>query len=150
MFSHVLIPVDGSVHAQAAIDCGSEIADKFDAKLTLLHVVTEPEAARLPDWMREYERVESVHLTENEVLKSIGGKILSRAVDSAERKRANKVEAVTEAGDPARVIRDYADNNDVDLIVMGRRGLGDAAGLLLGSVSHKVAQLSNCACMTVV
>jgi nucleotide-binding universal stress UspA family protein len=32
---------------------------------------------------------------------------------------------------------------------MGRRGLGDAAGLLLGSVSHKVVYLAECPCLTV-
>jgi len=35
-------------------------------------------------------------------------------------------------------------------ITMIRRGLGPACGLLMGSVSHEVAHLSECACMTVV
>ena len=39
--------------------------------------------------------------------------------------------------------------NQDDLIVMGRRGLGDLGGLLMGSVSHKVCHLADCACLTV-
>ena len=54
-----------------------------------------------------------------------------------------------EFGDPAGVLVDYAKAHAIDLIVMGRRGLGDLGGLLLGSVSHKVAQLASCACLTV-
>ena len=47
------------------------------------------------------------------------------------------------------MIAGYAKANAIDLIVMGRRGLGAIGGLLLGSVSHKVTQLAPCACMTV-
>ena len=36
-----------------------------------------------------------------------------------------------------------------DMIVMGRRGLSDLQGLLMGSVSHKVSHLADCACLTV-
>ena len=56
---------------------------------------------------------------------------------------------MAEEGDPARVIAEHAGLHKVDLIVMGRRGLGGLEGLLLGSVSHKVAQLAPCACLTV-
>lgn len=45
-------------------------------------------------------------------------------------------------GPPAREIVDYAERVSANCIVMGRRGLGDVAGLLMGSVSHKVAYLS--------
>ena len=53
------------------------------------------------------------------------------------------------AGDPAKEILNIANEEHADIIVMGRRGLGDLAGLLLGSVSHKVAHLAECACLTV-
>ena len=54
-----------------------------------------------------------------------------------------------EFGDPAGILVDYAKANAIDLVAMGRRGLGTLGGLLLGSVSHKVTQAVPCACMTV-
>jgi nucleotide-binding universal stress UspA family protein len=47
------------------------------------------------------------------------------------------------AGHVAKAIIETATANDIDLIVMGSRGLSDAQGLLLGSITHKVMQISN-------
>ena len=54
-----------------------------------------------------------------------------------------------DTGNVASKIVEFSQENDVDLIVMGRRGLGDLGGLLMGSVSHKVCHLADCACLTV-
>jgi len=58
------------------------------------------------------------------------------------------VKTVAREGQPARPIVEYAKEHDVDLIVLGSRGLGDIGGMLLGSVSHKVGSLSECSCLT--
>jgi nucleotide-binding universal stress UspA family protein len=67
-----------------------------------------------------------------------------------QRKRAvQKVHTVLRDGDPATAILSVAKEEKADTIVMGRRGLGDLAGLLLGSASHKATHLAECACLTV-
>jgi nucleotide-binding universal stress UspA family protein len=52
-------------------------------------------------------------------------------------------------GQPARTIVSTAEEVQADAIVLGSRGLGDVSGLLLGSVSHKVASLAKCNVITV-
>jgi len=54
----------------------------------------------------------------------------------------------TTAG-PARAILEYARDLDATLIVLGSRGLGALGGLLLGSVAHKIIQLSSCPVLVV-
>ena len=56
---------------------------------------------------------------------------------------------VVEEGDPVERILEAQKREQADLIVLGSRGLGNMKGLLLGSVSHKVAHLAECACLTV-
>jgi len=46
-------------------------------------------------------------------------------------------------GDPAHVIAHYANDKGVDQIVMGTRGLGSVAGLVMGSVTMKVVSLTD-------
>ena len=47
-------------------------------------------------------------------------------------------------GDPAFQIVKKAKEGNYQLIIMGSRGLGGIKGLMLGSVSQKVSQLSHC------
>jgi nucleotide-binding universal stress UspA family protein len=52
-------------------------------------------------------------------------------------------------GDPGANIVKYADEVGADPIVTGRRGLGDVAGLFLGSTSHGISKYAKCACLSV-
>ena len=83
------------------------------------------------------------------MIREVGEELLRRAEARAREAGGGTVSTALEVGDPASAIAEYAKANAVDLIVMGRRGLGAIGGLLLGSVSHKVTQLAPCACMTV-
>jgi nucleotide-binding universal stress UspA family protein len=59
------------------------------------------------------------------------------------------VESLVVEGDPTRRISEIARDRSAEAIVVGSRGLGEVAGLLLGSVSHKLAQVAPCTCIIV-
>lgn len=149
MIKTILVPVDGSEHANKAIVLASDLAQKYDARLIALNVMTEAGSERVPPELRDYERLEHVRVTERSVLDSESERILSDAKLQAREKGAPKVETVRRSGDAAAIILEVANDQSADVIVMGSRGLGNVKGLLLGSVSHKVAQLSECNCITV-
>jgi nucleotide-binding universal stress UspA family protein len=175
MLRKILCAIDGSDHAEKAADWASVLAEKFDAELILLfvapHRMAPPELRR----MAEAEHVvrpaapaqppvspqpgmpsrwTSEDLSQNAatsatIYQELGERLVEGAKWQAEGARVAKVTGLVEDGDPAHRIVEVAGREGVDLIVMGRRGLGDLKGLLLGSVSHKVAQAARCACLTV-
>ena len=149
MFDKILVPVDGSVHANTAIEYAGCLAEKFGSSIVVLHVMTHSGTGRIPEELKEFARTEHLEANEANVLQVVADSILQRAKDAAQSAGANSVETVTEVGDPARKIIDCCDARQIDMIVMGRRGLGDLGELFLGSVSHKVSQKSKCACLTV-
>ena len=82
-------------------------------------------------------------------LKQTASEVISESIAVAKSHGASDVSAEIEIGSPAQMILAMAKRDDVDMIVMGSRGRGDMAGLLMGSVSHKVNHLAMCTCITV-
>ena len=178
MLKTIIAPVDGSDHARKAVDLAGDLAGKYGARLVLLYVVAgglRPgdvraliDVARLPVEARaELERVEeeqkaavaalsddSTGLMASSIplspalLGAVGNVVLDNAENAAREHGAPDVNAVLMHGDPAKCILSLAEA-EADMIVMGTRGLSNLAGLFVGSVSHKVNQLSHCTCITV-
>jgi nucleotide-binding universal stress UspA family protein len=173
MFKKILVAVDGSSHARRATEVAADIGAKYRAKLVLLHVVgngkvpaslahmlevehlaeaehpNPPNVANLPAGMALLERGTESREREERMKEVIAEKILAEAEHIAKSKDVAAVSRVTEHGDAAECILACAAREDADLIVMGTRGLSDLKGLLMGSVSHKICQLSECSCITV-
>jgi nucleotide-binding universal stress UspA family protein len=175
MLKKILCAIDGSDHAEKAAQWASVLAEKFDAELILLFVaprrMAPPELRRMAEAEHVVRRTApaqppvspqpgmpsrwtSEDLSQNAatsatIYQELGERLVEGAKWQAEGAGVAKVTGLVEDGDPAHRIVEVAGREGVDLIVMGRRGLGDLKGLLLGSVSHKVAQAAKCACLSV-
>ncbi|MEO3428584.1 universal stress protein [Pelagibius sp. CAU 1746] len=149
MFKHLLVPVDGSEHAARAVDVAGDLARHYGAKVTLLHVLTRAGGYQVPSELMAFEKIEHLRVTEHDIIEGAGQEILAKAEQRARDRGASDCATLLESGDPAGHIVRAAKSRGADLIVMGRRGLGDIGGLLLGSVTHKVSQAVDCCCLTV-
>ena len=83
------------------------------------------------------------------MLNAIGQQLLRLAEDTVREHGVTKVSQRIEDGKTVNVIMNLIKSEDVDLLVVGARGLTDAHAMLMGSVSHKLAHLSPITCIAV-
>ena len=82
-------------------------------------------------------------------LHRLGQELLAKAAETARERGAGEIVIRVADGDPAKAILAAQEHEKANCIVLGSRGLSDLAGLVMGSVSHKVSHLSPCTCITV-
>jgi len=176
MIKKVLIATDGSSHARKAVAFGSDIAAKYGAEVVLVHVLLRGE---VPESLRHMAEVEHLSgeggqplarafapvaagwfpadfvmssekaTIPNKVLLAIAEQVVDEAERSAHKQGVGKVSKRIEDGNPVGQILDIVKAEGVDLVVTGSRGLSDLKALMVGSVSHKLAQLSPVTCISV-
>ena len=146
MIKKILVPVDGSEHAQKAVEFAANVAKQNDASVHLLHIIS---STKIPKEVEDFVKSERIAEPPATYLQVVGEKILGAAESEAKRMGIKNVEKIVMKGDPAQVIIDYAKEGDFDMIVIGSRGLGGVKGLMLGSVSSKVCHAADRTCVTV-
>ena len=139
---HILVGVDGSAHSLKAVDFAADLASKYNAELILLKVAHRPSG--LDPAVEEYARSEHIPLPAAELALTMADNILDNARKEALAKGATQISVEQSFGDPAEEIVTAARDREIDLIVVGNRGHGRLAGLLLGSVAQKVVSLAAC------
>lgn len=130
MTQRILVPFDGSPLAERALEYALEAFP--EGSITALYVINpidsivDVEAGGLPiadEWYENaQERADTIHATANE---------LAATHDT-------ELESITEVGRPTREILQYADEHDVDQIVMGSHGRQGIERVFLGSVAETV------------
>jgi len=145
MINTILVPVDGSVQADKAVDYAVDMAAKFASKLLLLCVYRHH--GMLEASLSMVRPAEPEHPDKG--LSDYAKEIVAAAKQRAEQRGATAVSAFVKRGQPSRTIVAFAAEHGADTIVMGARGTGDVESFLLGSVSHKVSGLSPVTCILV-
>lgn len=132
MYESILIPTDGSEQAGNAVEEGIQLADQLDATVHTLHVVDEFEAKIVPiTGEQDQKRAEYMEH---------GEKVTDEVAQVAEEAGLECITAVT-TGIVHKEIESYVEENDIDLVVIGSRGLGGVEEMLLGSTADKVIRL---------
>ena len=130
MYDRIVIAVDGSDEARRAARRGLQLAQGFDATVTILSVV-EQKALRLTETSEEKTR-----------LRERGEEALTDIEELASEFGRPVTTTLTE-GKAAVQISEYASEQDADLIVVGRQGLTGLGRRLLGGVTEQVLHRSD-------
>jgi nucleotide-binding universal stress UspA family protein len=136
----ILVPIDFSKYSQNALTYAVALAEKFDAELYLLHVVQNL-AVFFPDIL-------AVSAPSTEELNQSVRRALDRVIQES-RMGNLKVHTEVRQGTPFYEIINYAQENTIDLIVMGTHGRTGLVHVLMGSVTEKVVRKSPCPVLTV-
>ncbi|MGI0485573.1 universal stress protein [Pantanalinema rosaneae CENA516] len=129
MFKTILFPIDQSRESRQAAETVAELVKFHNSRLIILSVVEDAEeVAASGDVMASPQAIA-------ELLESAKTLFSQQGIES---------EAVERQGKPAFTICDVADELDVDLIVMGCRGMGLTEEGAAESVTNRVINLSPC------
>ncbi|MEH6470621.1 MAG: universal stress protein [Halopseudomonas sp.] len=140
MFKRLCVATDGSSSSQRAVKAAAELANKIDASLLLVHVIRE---MKVPEELKRYIKADALGEPRHEVLQEVGEKILSQCQAIAVEAGVSSIKSKILDGDPALSIVNEARSSSADLIVLGTRGLGKIEGMFIGSVSRKIADISD-------
>lgn len=128
----ILIPTDGSEQAEKAVEYGLSLAEAFDAKVHALYVV-ETKAT--------YIYTVGLSDEDKEEHREYGREVVTDVVERGE-ERGLGGKGVVRTGRVPQEIVDYANENDIDGIVMGKQGRG-AIEQYLGGTAEKVMRMAD-------
>jgi nucleotide-binding universal stress UspA family protein len=142
IFRKIMVATDGSEAVKRAVDLAIEIAKLSETKLYAVQVISmgffSTTLATDTEWKKAFR--------EQLVTES---KQATAYVEHAGRAASVGVESVILEGSPAEEIIDFAEKNDIDLIVMGTHGMTGIPRFLLGSVAENVVRHSKKAVLVV-
>ncbi|ELZ91307.1 universal stress protein UspA-like protein [Haloferax mucosum ATCC BAA-1512] len=137
MYDNILLPVDGSPAAEESIPHVFGLAEQYDATVHVLFVVNT-----------NRDTVGVIGGTVLDALEQEGQQVVDEVV---ERGNERGIEVVGDVirGSPHEAIIEYAEDNDIDVIVMATHGRTGVERVLLGSVTERVVRTSPVPVLTV-
>jgi len=146
--NRILLPTDGSESAARAANLAIEIAKKFGAELIVLHVIAVPATGVAKAELSPSYDVELQEYFESARKKA--DSIVDEVTRSAEAKDVRATHLIREYSfSVVEIILEQATKTNVDLIIIGTRGLTGFKKLLVGSVSSGVVSHAHCSVLIV-
>ncbi|NTW04774.1 MAG: universal stress protein [Peptococcaceae bacterium] len=144
MYEKILVPLDGSVQSQRSAEYAIELAKSMNSQVVFIHVIPV-----LPPYERHQSgSSESAYQHLHDDLRQSGEGIIENAKALFGKEDINASYRLL-WGNPAMEICHFAKEEDISLIVMGNRGLGEIKGYLIGSISNRVVRHASCPVMIV-
>lgn len=164
-FKNILVAFDGSEDGLKALATSKKLTKDHDAQLTVIYVHGKPfEHPVNVDKTQEGEQLMPQHyvgtgamsndapfVPENQEEVIVEEEMPNQVIHKAQTELTD-IQGVTYkelVGKPEEEITNYAKNNNIDLIIIGHRGLGAFKKLVMGSVSQKVLRHSECSVFVV-
>jgi len=140
MYDAILVPIDGSEGVKRAAEHAAAIAERFGSTVHVLYVA---------DTTSIDVSAQSLDLkTVREAMREKGREATASVAELVERSGVTATTAV-ESGPTPKTILEYADDHDVDLVVMGTHGSKGLERWLVGSVAERVVRNAEMPVMTV-
>ncbi len=122
MFKKILVPVDGSECGQEALEKAIELQKLCQAELIILSVYRQHNLWKASVSMVNQELTAST----DEALESYAKEVAEKSKEFTRQQGVEKVRSFYMGGGPARMIVEFSEDHDIDLIVMGSRGMSDS------------------------
>ncbi len=141
----IMAPTDFSEPSEIALRYAKALAENFQARLHLVHVIDEN--ALIYPWTSPDGTPIALGAARTE-LEQVSADRLGKLLTAEEREKFSaQVEILV--GSPFLEIITYAKTQNIDLIIMGTHGRGPIAHMLMGSVAEKVVRKAPCPVLTV-
>ncbi|MCT1401084.1 universal stress protein [Paenibacillus sp. p3-SID867] len=138
MYQHILLAADGSKNSVRAATEAARVASLSDGATVEVFFAVDP--TKIKEEVLHSQNHEEIELKRKQKLLPVTEELGNKNVN-------HQITIVI--GDPGPTIVDYSKKKNVDLIIIGSRGLNSFQEFVLGSVSHKVVKRARCPVMVV-
>lgn len=134
-YDEILVPTDGSQTAAEAVDHAIAIAERTDARIHVVSVVDIGALAGASAEALPPDLFDTLETSAEDAVEKLSSRVREAGVD---------VLSTVEVGRPAKTVRSYTTDNEIDLVVMGTSGHSGLDRFLLGSTTEHVVRRSEC------
>ena len=146
MIKKILVATDASAASGRAVSFAARLAIQHESELLILNVIRD---MQLPPSLRDDPDFESFYDTRDVLMRQAADLILKEAKLLAKKEGVKNLQTAIGSGDPATSVAGFARRRNVDMIVVGTRGLSKVKASSMGSVSRKLLDLTEVNCLVI-